>query len=174
MLRRTLLLALPILLASSPAASQSRQDKQSASNEGQLLLSRLLDIIDQAGIIIPGQGFKSIRIGDPASRLVELWGPPPQVNSRKEVLSYRLRQLTQIHFKLDDGLIESIVVMGQPGSLAKINNGVVFGMSQEQVLNQFELAPDKRTASLIRYNELGIELGFPRGRLAEILVYAPR
>ena len=117
--RRSLLRALPLLLVSAPATAQAPQDTQTTSNESRLLLSRLLDIIDQAGIIIPGKGFKSVQVGDPVRKLVELWGPPLQVDRGQEVLSYRLRQATQIHFKTDNGLIESIVVLGQPGSLAK-------------------------------------------------------
>ena len=136
MRRRQLLVALPALLLPSLAAAQQQADNDPNRPDGEEFLSRLLLVIDQAGIIIPGRGFKSIAIGDSAEQLLELWGKPAKINRKNEVLTYLLQQNTLIHFKLDDGLIESIVVMGQPGSLAKVNNGVIFGMSQEQVLSQ--------------------------------------
>jgi hypothetical protein len=54
-----------------------------------------------------------------------------------------------------------------------VNNGVVFGMTQGQALAQFSTLPDKHTPTVIRYQSLGIELGFKSGVLAEIGIFTP-
>ena len=83
-----------------------------------------------------------------------------------------LSHKTVIHFAGKKNIV-TIVVVGKAGSLAHVNNGVVFGMTQGQVLAQFSATPDKHTRKVIRYKNLGIELGFPSGTLAEIAIFRP-
>ncbi len=168
--RRQLLAGIPALLLgrfTSPAFAA----EITSSQERDAVITRLLEIIDQVGIIIPGEGFKSIKLGDPFEKLVRLWGKPKSVN-RKGTVSYLLSHKTVIHFSGKKS-IETIVVVGKAGSLAHVNNGVVFGMTQGQVLAQFSATPDKHKRDLIRYKDLGIELGFKSGTLAEIAVFKP-
>lgn len=151
-----------------PAYAVSNQSSQATD----IILYHLLDIIDQIGIIIPGKGFKSIQLGDPIEKLIRLWGKPKSIN-RKGTLSYLLSQKTTIHFVGKKQRIETIVIIGKVGSLAHINNGIAFGMSQGQVLTQFNATPDKHNRKIIRYKALGIELGFKSGVLAEIAIFEP-
>jgi len=144
----------------------------SPEEKRQAILIRILQIIELAGIITPGEGFKSIKLGDSAEKLIRLWGQPKSAN-RKGTLSYLLSHKTIIHFLIKKGRIDTIAVLGKPGSLAHVNNGVVFGMTQSQVLAQFSATPDKQKQNLIRYKALGIELGFASGRLAEIAIFEP-
>lgn len=137
-------------------------------------LTRLLDIVDKVGVIIPGQGFKSIKIGDSAARLVQLWGQPKAVEKRGKLLAYQLDQRTVILFQVKKKLIDKIVVQGKSGSLAHVNNGVVFGMTPQQTASQFPAQPENSSAKRLHYPQLGIELGFPQGRLTEILIFSPR
>ena len=62
--------ALMLGLATSPTISAENQ----APLDGKVVLSRLLDIIDQVGIILPGEGFKSIKLQDPIEKLIRLLG----------------------------------------------------------------------------------------------------
>lgn len=154
-------------LATSPAISAENQ----APLDGKVVLSRLLEIIDQVAIILPGEGFKSIKLQDPIEKLIRLWGKPRNI-SRKGTLSYLLSHNTVIHFS-GKKYIEKIVVQGKGGSFSHVNNGVVFGMTQGQALAQFSTLPDTHTPTVIRYQSLGIELGFKSGVLAEIGVFTP-
>ena len=140
--------------------------------EKQAIIMHLLEIIDKVGIIIPGEGFKSIKLGEPVEKLIKLWGRPKSINP-KGTLSYLLSHKTTIHFLVNKDRIDTIAVIGRAGSLAHVNNGVVFGMTQEQVLAQFRVTPDKIKQNLIRYKALGIELGFDSNRLTEITVFKP-
>jgi len=155
------------LISVSANAAKTSTDEQSKA-----VLTRLLKIVDQVGIIIPGEGFKSIKLGDSAEKLVQLWGQPKSTN-RKGTLSYLLSNKTIIHFLIKKGYIDTIAVVGKTGSLAHVNNGVVFGMTQGQVLAQFSATPDKHKPEVIRYKALGIELGFRTGKLAEIAIFEP-
>jgi hypothetical protein len=155
-----------------PALSAENQSEQ----EKQAILLHILEIIDQVGIIIPGKGFKSIKLGDPVEKLIQLWGQPKIIN-RNGTLSYQLSTKTVIHFLIKKNRIGSIAMVGKPGSLARINNGVRFGMTQEQVLAQFSTTappPDKHKPDLIRYKALGIELGFSSNQLTEIAIFRPK
>jgi len=154
-------------LSPSPAYSAG----VSPSKENDVILVHLLGIIDQLGII-PGEGFKSIKLGDSYEKLVQLWGQPKAIN-KKGTVSYLLSAKTTIHFSGKKN-IENIVVIGKPGSLARINNGVVFGMPQGQVIAQFDARPDKQTPERIRYKTRGIELGFKSGTLTEISIFSPK
>jgi hypothetical protein len=156
------LMCLPVLSAEDPF----EQNKQA-------ILAYILETIDKVGIIIPGKGFKSIKLGDEAEKLIQLWGPPKTIN-RKGTLSYQLSAKTVVHFLVKKGSIRSIAVVGKPGSLARINNGVIFGMNREQVLVQFSASPDKQNPQLIRYKALGVELAFESGRLTEIAIFTPK
>lgn len=168
--RRQFIAAVPALLLGLGATPAFAAGNTSARDH-EVILTHILEVIDLVGVIIPGEGFKSIKLGDPFEKLIRLWGQPKSVN-RKGTLSYLLSQKTVIHFQGNKG-IETIVVIGKPGSLAHVNNGVVFGMTQGQVLAQFSATPDKHTRKVIRYKRLGIELGFPSGTLAEIAIFKP-
>ncbi len=168
--RRQLLAAIPALLLGH-FASPTFAAEITPSQDRDAIIIRLLEIIDQVGIIIPGKGFKSIKLGDPFEKLIRLWGKPKSVN-RKGTISYLLSHKTVIHFSGKKS-IETIVVVGKAGSLAHVNNGVVFGMTPGQVLAQFGATPDKHKPDLIRYKDLGIELGFKSGALAEIAIFKP-
>ncbi len=110
--------------------------------EKQVLKAHVLEIVDKVGIIIPGGGFKNITLGDPVEKLIQRWGRPTNVN-RKGTLSYQLSYKTTVHFLVKNDSIDTIAVNGRVGSLAHVNNGVVFGMTQGQVLAQFQATPDK-------------------------------
>ena len=140
--------------------------------EKQAIIVHLLEIIDKIGIIIPGEGFKSMKLGEPVEKLIKRWGRPKSINP-KGTLSYLLSHKTTIHFLVKKDHIDTIVVNGRIGSLAHVNNGVVFGMTQEQVLAQFRLTPNKIKQNLIRYKAQGIELGFDSNRLTEIAIFKP-
>jgi hypothetical protein len=161
----------PLLgLMSFPALSAGINSEQ----EKQVILAHILETIDQVGIIIPGKGFKSIQLGDSVDKLIELWGQPGNIN-RKGTLSYQLSINTVVHFLINKGRIKTIAVLGKPGSMTRINNGVRFGMPQGQVLAQFNnVTPDKQKPQLIRYKALGIELGFSSNILTEIAVFKPK
>lgn len=154
------LTATPVLAAGEPAQSDAES-----------VLPYLLKIIDKAGTIIPGVGFKSIKLGDPLAKLVQRWGPPKSTGP-KGALNYLLDANTLIHF-LGDKRIETIVVRGNPGSFARVNNGIRFGMTPDLVIAQYNIRPDKHNKEMIRYRKLGIEYWFKAGILAEIKVYRP-
>ncbi len=139
----------------------------------QAILAHILETIDQVGIIIPGKGFKSIQLGDSVDKLIKIWGQPGNIN-RKGTLSYQLSINTVVHFLINKGRVKTIAVVGGPGSMTRINNGVRFGMPQGQVLAQFNATPDKHKPDLIRYKTLGIELGFSSNQLTEIAIIKPK
>lgn len=168
MRRRDFTLAVPALvlgLAVTPgqAAENMHVPEDSAA------FAQLIRIIDQTGTIIPGQGFKSIKLGESFEQLIRKWGAPRKTDG-KNTLTYLLDRNTLIHFS-GKKYIESILVQGQISSLARVNNGIRFGMSQAQVLNRFTQAPDKHKAELIRYRSAGIEFYFKAGVLIGIKVF---
>lgn len=152
----------------SPANAGKINKSVDSSNEQMML--RMFDIIDKIGIIIPGQGFKSIKIGDSRGRLIQLLGQPQQAS--KKALQYQLGPKTVLQF-LGKKQIDEIIIYGGPGSLAHVNNGVLFGMSPAQTVELFKSAPDKQGGEAIRYDDLGIELFFEKLALFKIRVYAP-
>jgi hypothetical protein len=162
-----LLLGLSLSLGSASLAANGHQ----TSLDSAVLFSRILEIIDKAGTIIPGEGFKSIKIGDPFKKLITLWGPPRNID-KEGTVSYLLSPKTVIHFTGKKN-IKTIIVRGKPGSLARVNNGIMFGMSPDQAAARFKTAPDKVTQSGLRYKKIGIELTFGAGILKEIKVYKP-
>ena len=147
-------------------------DEIKSELEKQAVLAHILETIDQVGIIIPGEGFKSIQLGDSVDELIKIWGQPGNVN-RKGTLSYQLSINTVVHFVVNKDRIKTIAVVGKPGSMTRIDNGVRFGMTQGQVLAQFIATPDKQKPQLIRYKALGIELGFSSNTLTEIAIFKP-
>ena len=132
---------------------------------------QLIKIIDQTGTIIPGQGFKSIKLGDSFEKLIRTWGKPRKTDG-KNTLTYLLDRNTLIHFS-GKKFVEEILVQGSISSLARVNNGIRFGMSREQVLSRFTQAPDKNKAELIRYRAAGIEFYFKAGALIGVKVFKP-
>jgi hypothetical protein len=166
------LLAILFSLLLGVNAPQAVATATKSEIEKQILITHLLEIIDKVGIIIPGEGFKSIKLGEPVEKLIRLWGRPKSIN-RKGTLSYLLSYKTTIHFLVKKDRIDTIAVNGRTGSLAHVNNGIVFGMTQGQVLAQFGVTPDKVKKNLIRYKKLGIELGFDSNRLTEIGIFKP-
>ena len=151
------------MVPSAWAAENPRSADTSAA------FAQLVQIIDQTGTIIPGVGFKSIGLGDSLGDLVSKWGPPKKTDG-KNTLTYLLDRHTLIHFSGKD-FIETIVVQGQVASLARVNNGIRFGMNQTQVLSRYNQAPDKHKAELIRYP--GIEFHFKEDILIAIKVFKP-
>ena len=74
----------------------SAADKQTIPAP-EVIFYRLLKIIDQAGTIIPGEGFKSVKLGDPIEKLIRLWGQP-KIIDRDGTHIYLLSRKTVIHF----------------------------------------------------------------------------
>jgi hypothetical protein len=166
------LLAILFSLSLSLSALSTSATGAKSELEKQLILTHLLEIVDKVGIVIPGEGFKNIKLGEPVEKLLRLWGRPKSVNS-KGTLSYQLSFKTTIHFLVKENHIDTIAINGRVGSLAHINNGVVFGMTQGQVRALFNATPDKVKQNLLRYKSLGIELGFDSNRLTEIAIFKP-
>jgi len=175
--QRYLLLA-PLLLILLPGLTVQAQNSDSKApsafgapqSSGEKYLLRMLKVIDQVGVIIPGQGFKSIKLGETREQLVTRWGKPEQAN-RKGV-QYQLDPKTSVQF-IGKRKIDSILIFGRAGSLARVDNGVRFGMSPGRVLETFNATPDKRTNTRIRYKKLGIELFFEQQTLYKITVFSP-
>ena len=143
-------------------------DAQKApSNEEQAIIN-LLKIIDQVGVILPGAGFKSFKLGQTREQLVKLWGNPQQAT--RKVLQYQLDRNTVIQFH-GKKIIESIAVIGQFGSVARVENGIVFGMTPAQVIEFFDVEPDKKNKTTLRYKNLGIEFFFKNQTLIKIVVF---
>jgi len=156
------------LFAGIPAQAQTPGFNSAPQSSGEKYLLRMLKVIDQIGVIIPGQGFKSVKLGDTREQLTTRWGKPEQAN-RKGV-QYQLDPKTSVQF-FGKNVIKSISVFGRSGSLARIDNGIVFGMSPAQVLETFNATPDKRSNTRIRYKKLGIELFFEQQTLYKITVF---
>jgi len=175
-IQRYLHLAPLLLLLISGSAVQAQDSTGAASgfgtpqSSGEKYLLRMLKVIDQIGVILPGQGFKSIKLGDTREKLISRWGKPEQAN--RKGLQYQLDPKTSVQF-IGKKRIDTILVFGRSGSLARINNGVVFGMSPAQVLETFNAIPDKRSDTRIRYKKLGIELFFEQLALYKIAVFSP-
>ncbi len=131
-------------------------------------LISLLKVLDKVAVIIPGIGFKSFQLGQTRDQLIKLWGQPQQT-SRKAV-QYQLGPRTVIQF-VGKNTIKEIIVIGQPGSVARVNNGASFGMMQEQVTDLFEQQPDKQNEKIVRYKALGIEFVFVDQQLSRIITY---
>ena len=151
--------------------SQSQNSHHQITNGPAKRLSSMLQVIDSVSTIIPGQGFRSIGLGDSMDRLQKLWGAPFSTDKRGKVL-YRLDPKTLIQFTGKES-IESIVVSGSSGSVARINNGVEFGMRHGQVLSQFASKPNQISNKAVQYSHLGIELNFVARKLAKIMIFPP-
>lgn len=165
----SLLLGLSITTAS---IAQNTLPKPGGITKPVELIGRVLEVLDQVGVIIPGKGFNSIHLGQPLTQLVALWGEPKKIDKRNGFLAYQLDEKTVIQF-FGKKWIQKIVITGLPGSLARVNNGVVFGMSPIQVLHRFNAAPNKKTDKTIRYSDQGIVLSFDKLSLREIEVFKP-
>lgn len=135
-------------------------------------LSLILNIIDQISTIIPGVGFNSIRIGDPVSRIVENLGAPHSVDKNKRLL-YQLDEKTFYGFS-GRKTIQQITATGLKGSLARLNNGITFGISPSQVVAKFNQKPNRASKRTVRYKSLGIEFQFDQNRLRTIVIFEPR
>ena len=169
------IIASTVFILSPPSPAQTQIQIQTGnfqiSNDPAKRFSAILDIIDAISTIIPGQGFKSIGLGDSMDRLQQLWGMPISIDKHKRLL-YRLDSNTLIQFS-GKQTIESIVVSGLAGSTARINNGAVFGMTRGQVLSQFASRPDQTSNNIIQYARLGIELNFTAHKLTKIIIFPP-
>lgn len=176
------LILLPVLLAlfvGLPAQAQTPAQNSATKaaglmgtpqSSGEKYLLRMLKVIDQVGVILPGEGFKSIKLGDSREQLLARWGKPEQ--AKRKGVQYLLDPTTRVQF-IGRKKIESILVFGRTGSLVRVNNGVAFGMSAEQVLEMFDTPPDKHTNTRLRYKKLGIELFFEQQMLYKIAVFTP-
>lgn len=139
------------------------------SDEEQAVI-KLLKIIDQVGVIIPGIGFKSFQLGQTREQLIKLWGKPQQAT--RKILQYQMDTRTVIQFH-GKKAIESIAIIGQYGSMARVENGIVFGMTPGQVMEFFDKKPDRKNDEKVRYKNLGIEFYFTNQALAKIVVFVP-
>ena len=159
-------------LALAPLCAPSAQTRLSPPEHNpSTSLAAILSVLEQTAIIIPGKGFNSIGLGDPISTLVRKWGKPQRIDGDR-VLIYQLDPNTIIQFSGEEN-IEHIVIHGLPGSLARTNNAVIFGMSLIEARSQFNAATSKASETLLRYDQLGIELGFTARVLARIEVFIP-
>lgn len=143
---------------------------QNPLGDGEQAIIKLLEVIDQVGIIIPGKGFKSFQLGQTREQLVKLWGTPQQ--STRKILQYQLdaRTVIQFHGKKS---IDSIAIIGQYGSMARVENGIVFGMTPGQVMEFFDASPDRKKDQYVRYKKAGIEFFFQNQALVKIIVFVP-
>ena len=143
---------------------------QQLPSDGEQAVIKLILILDQVGVIIPGTGFKSFQLGQTREQLIKLWGKPQQAT--RKILQYQLDPKTVIQFH-GKKAIETIAVIGQYGSMARVDNGVVFGMTPGQVMEFFDTTPDRRNDNKVRYKNLGIEFYFENQALVKIVVFAP-
>lgn len=181
MKKRAIITSLTLLIATTLptvviAQTQERIPKAKAATTLQLpsdeeqAVIKLIKILDQVGVIIPGTGFKSFQLGQTREQLIKLWGKPQQAT--RKILQYQLDAKTVIQFQGKKS-IETIAVIGQYGSMARVDNGVVFGMSPGQVMEFFDTTPDRKNDKKMRYKNLGIEFYFKNQALAQIVVFIP-
>ena len=142
---------------------------QTQPSAGEQAVITLLKKLDQVGVIIPGKGFKSFQLGQTREQLISLWGKPQQAT--RKILQYQLDTRTVIQFH-GKKIIESIAIIGQSGSMARVNNGIGFGMTPGQVMEFFDSPPDKQNDKIVRYKRLGIEFLFESQALRKIVVFA--
>lgn len=164
-------LSLGLNLASMPGNAQQVMPGETAPTNRGEVINRVLQVLDQVGTIIPGKGFNSIGLGASPEQLVTLWGPPGDINP-KGILTYQLDELTTIAF-YGKKAIDKIIVIGSTGSFARVDNGVIFGMTPSQVVERFTIKPDKATNDLLRYDDAGIQLSFENLSLIEIEIFNP-
>jgi len=142
---------------------------QTQPSTGEQAVITLLKMLDQVGVIIPGKGFKSFQLGQTREQLIKLWGKPQQ--STRKILQYQLDTRTVIQFH-GKKIIESIAIIGQFGSMARVNNGIGFGMTPGQVMEFFDSPPDKKNDEIVRYKRLGIEFLFENQALRKVIVFS--
>lgn len=164
---------LPTTLAAqetTPEAKAKVAITQQQPSDGEQAVITLLKVLDQVGIIIPGIGFKSFQLGQTREQLIKLWGKPQQAT--RKILQYQLDSKTVIQFH-GKKTIKNIAVIGRYGSMARVDNGVAFSMTPDQVMEFFDTRPDKNDNKKVRYKNLGIEFYFENQALVKINVFAP-
>jgi len=177
----TVLMGLLLLTTLQTASAQQAPSQSTSSgrispipdtlSDEQAAIINVLKVLDQVGVILPGKGFKSIQLGQTREQLVRAWGHPQQAS--RKAIQYQLDSRTVIQF-VGRKTIDKIIVIGQPGSVARLENGVTFGMTPSQVTGLFDTQPDKQKNKLVRYKTLGIDFEFQQQILSRIIVYPAR
>jgi len=159
------LLYLP--LSSDPTAATSPQRLQT-----------LLKYLQQDIFLTPGVGLKKVKIGQPVTQVLKIWGQPGQQQStgflgRLHQWLYRGLGNTDIIVTSLNGQVNRLSFRAHLVSPYQTVNGLQFGMLPVQVRSLFGSGQTGDDGQL-RYPTKGLAVEFKEGRVQIITIFQPR
>ncbi len=123
--------------------------------------------------LLPGVGFRKIRLGHSFDHVARTWGPPTQRRSKlfSKTWEYRVGNGTRVILR-GRKQVSSIEVEAAYDSELRSAEGARFGMATYQVVSIYG-PPDRNTGDTLIYARKGIEFGFAQGALRTVKVVAP-
>lgn len=127
--------------------------------------------------IMPGRGFRTVRLGTPFQTAVQAWGPPQQVEEHPLFgVSRRATWAAGSDGKVilyGFDLIREIEIHGGSTVTLQTLEGVRFGMPAYQITTIYG-PPGSNSANEIAYPARGIAFGLSNGLVAAIKVFPPK
>ncbi len=138
-------------------------------------MKKLLAILANRHILIEGEGFHNIKLGDSMANIIKLWGNPLSIErtgllNTNVSMVYKTDAITYVVFEGSNNL-KRITALGDLGSRVHTRLGAHFGMKVKDIARLYKKYESIVRRGRVEFTDLSTRFWFTNDRLSKITVY---